>query len=379
MRFLLIFCFWWMSIGAVPADVFIVEEKQLIPTQDIIQGPYVSFSSIIEIVGKVQGSVYLAGTQVVIAGEVEGDVFVTGASVSISGKVRGDVVAGAGQVTISGSIDGNLVVGGANVQILSQAQIQGKTTLLAGYSDVEGVLQGKLLAIVGGMGIGGKVLGGVQGFVGKLRFTHTAHVEGGVAYRSTYPAAVDPRSCIQGPVVYRPSLVRRFMDLPFFHNAVMGTKYVTLLMNFCYTLGVGFLLLRFFPRKLHAAVHALSLHPWRSFFCGFLLVVLLPVLSALLLITVVGTPFALTLIALNVISFYSVKIFVILWASLCIFRFLHLPLQEGWALLVGLCLYYAVYSIPVVGWLVAFLSLLCGLGATMLSQIPSVKAPFRRR
>jgi len=97
------------------------------------------------------------------------------------------------------------------------------------------------------------------------------------------------------------------------------------------------------------------------------LLILLPLASLILLMTILGIPFAITLIALNIIGLYTAKIYTICFASNWVFgSFLkrsHIP-----NFFCGLTLYFILTLIPVFGTLLAVTSMLFGLGAGILAQ-----------
>ena len=83
--------------------------------------------------------------------------------------------------------------------------------------------------------------------------------------------------------------------------------------------------------------------------------------------TILGIPFAITLIALNIIGLYTAKVYSICFASNWVFgSFLkrnHIP-----NFLCGLIVYFILTLIPVLGTLLALASMLFGLGAGVLAQ-----------
>ena len=85
-------------------------------------------------------------------------------------------------------------------------------------------------------------------------------------------------------------------------------------MNFIYTMVVGIVLIRMFPKNLENALSSLKEQPLKSFAYGVMVLVLLPLVALVLLMTIIGVPFALALIAANILSFYTAKVYCIFWA-----------------------------------------------------------------
>jgi hypothetical protein len=98
------------------------------------------------------------------------------------------------------------------------------------------------------------------------------------------------------------------------------------------------------------------------------MLVILPLLCVLLLITVLGAPFALALLALNILGFYTAKIFVILWLTSKGLHKIHIHIGKLPSLSIGLLLYYAASAIPFAGFMMTIVFVLLGVGAIVLAQ-----------
>ena len=91
-------------------------------------------------------------------------------------------------------------------------------------------------------------------------------------------------------------------------------------MNFFYSFIIGLIMLRYFPQRIDRTIETLNSKPMQSLVAGIVLVFLLPIVMLMLLITILGVPFALTLLSLTVVGFYTAKILSILWLSTHLFR-----------------------------------------------------------
>ncbi len=106
----------------------------------------------------------------------------------------------------------------------------------------------------------------------------------------------------------------------------------------------------------------------KSFFYGVLLLVLLPLVFLLLLITILGVPFALTLMAFNILGFYTAKVYSILWVSNWLGEKVGLHRHNLWAFFLIVVIYFGLSAIPVFGSILAFVAMLFGLGAGVTAQ-----------
>jgi cytoskeletal protein CcmA (bactofilin family) len=349
-------------------EVDIYERKNIsIDETEEFEGTYFEVGEFIDISGKIKGNAFLIGTQIVIDGEIEGNLIAIAGSVEIKGKVLGSVRLLAGQATIGGTIEKGVNLVSANLIMPPEGKIKGGVFAVGGYGEISNVIGGNMVAIIGGLKIAGTLKKNLKTFVGRLRIAKTADIQGKLRYRSAEESTIEPGAKIAGGVTYTPTLLSNIMDSPLLSSLAIGSKIATFLMNFLYTFGMGALFIRFFPRKIEATLAVLENHPMQSVLCGLSIVVLLPVVSIILLITIVGTPFALTLMALNIVSFYTVKIFSILWISNEVFGRMGFKKNRFPILFTGQIAYYLLCLIPLGGWFVSLFFMLFGLGASVLS------------
>ena len=339
----------------------------VLPVGCVYNGDYFVCGSSIEISGTVNGDVYAFGEQIIVDGTVNGDVLVCGGSIDISGKVLGNMRALVGQVLINGHIGSNVTVVAGNLQLLSSAQIGGSLVCIAGNSELAGHIGSGATLVASNLRVSAFIEQGLKSYVGQMRITSRAHIGQNVDYRSNTAAWVDSGAFIGGQLIQHPSFVHELIKGTWVQKLLIGSKVLALLMNFVYSLCVGIVLIKFFPKNLSDALFVLGEKPWKSFGSGVVLLILLPLASLILLMTILGIPFALTLIALNLIGLYTAKIYSICFASNWIFgSFLkrsHIP-----NFCCGLILYFILTLIPIFGTLLAITSMLFGLGAGILAQ-----------
>ena len=107
----------------------------------------------------------------------------------------------------------------------------------------------------------------------------------------------------------------------------------------------------------------------QSLVAGIVLVFLLPIVMLMLLITILGVPFALTLLSLTVVGFYTAKILSILWLSTHLFRRFEFKNHKKLYFAFGLIVYFILGLIPYLGTLVTIGALFFGIGGGILGKI----------
>jgi hypothetical protein len=86
----------------------------------------------------------------------------------------------------------------------------------------------------------------------------------------------------------------------------------------------------------------------------------------LLSLTVIGLPLAVVILAGFVVYLYLARILIIAWAGQRLFAWFGKGHYEKWAFACGLLLYSFLTFFPVVGQVVTFFTVLCGLGTLLL-------------
>jgi hypothetical protein len=366
----LIICFLLTTLFAFAEEQDPFKERNImvLPSGQVHQGNYFAIGKSVEISGIVNGDVYALAGDVIIDGVVNGDVLVCGGSVDIGGKVTQNCRLLGGQVLISGAIGNNVTAISGNLQVLPSAVIGGSLVITAANVDLTARVGSEVTVVASNLRLSGDLEKGLQAYVGQMRITSKAVIKGCVEYKSGSPAWIESGASIGGEVVRHPSFVHELVEGTWIHGLLLGSKVLAILMNFIYTFVVGVLLIKLFPRNLEAALEALRKTPGKALLYGMMLLILLPLAALILLMTILGVPFALALIAANIIGFYTAKIYSIFWASDFLFKKINFKPNRLLGLFYGMVVYFALAAIPIFGFFVAFAAMLFGLGAGVLAQ-----------
>lgn len=121
---------------------------------------------------------------------------------------------------------------------------------------------------------------------------------------------------------------------------------------------VGFIFLKLFPSLSSKAKEEIS-HTWKSLGIGFALLICVPVISAILAITIVGIPISLILLAIYLIFLYMGRI---IFASFIGDKILKKE-SPFLSLVIGMPIFTVLFALPFVGWLLSLIAISVGLGA----------------
>ena len=354
-------------------------DRIVISTYEMIDHDYFAYSRYVEISGTVKGDVYLFGGEVIINDTIEGNLFVFSGTVRVNGHINRDAYLFGGEIIISGEIKGNVTALAGRIELAPSAKIGKNAFLLAGHVNLEGLIWGSVHIYASYLHFSGRVNQDMLAHVGAMYVERKAWIGGMLNYWSGEKAFISPEAQVIGEVTYHPSFIFSLLHGKFLKHFKIGSKLVTLMMNFLYTFVIALILMRYFPERITRSTEALRSKPFQVLVAGMTLVILLPLIFLLLLITILGIPFALTLLAVNVIGFYTAKILTILWLTDDLVRRFHIKPRPRLYFFCMLMIYYAVSEIPYIGLVIAFIALLFGLGSLVIGRSSSKKKHLFQR
>ncbi len=302
------------------------------------------------------GNLYVFAGQIEINGTIDGDVIAAGGQINIDGTVTGDVLIMGGQVTVSGDVEGDTRFIGGELSV--PGDVGGDIAMFGGAADITGTVGQDLLFGVGQMTLAGDVAGDVFGGVGDYDRSGTVGGDEDV----TVPTPEE-----------EPTVGDRIAD---------GLLRAVSL----FIVGAGLLLL--LRRPLNRLVDRVRIEPLRCLLYGLLTVVgLVAAAVGLIVVGIVASivfgllgldlligaywfVFVATVLALAallfVISVFVAPVVVVLAAvDFIVDRDGGLPLRLV-ALAVGLLIYVALTTLPIIGGLLGFVAFLFTVGAMAL-------------
>jgi hypothetical protein len=221
-------------------------------------------------------------------GVVNGDLFIIGGTVNISGKVLGDVRVIGGEVSVNGELENDLVVIGGKVDVQQGANIKGQSLFVGGETNLNAVTNNPLKIISAKTFINSETRSDVEVTTQDLIFGGGAKVNNGITYYAPKKALEQPGSIISGPTNFNP--ISPVQDINFVKKAIINFVSFWLILKFVTTLLIAFILayvFRIFTKK----VTDISLNSFgKSLLLGLLTIFVVPLIIALLLISLVASP-----------------------------------------------------------------------------------------
>lgn len=330
---------------------------------------YLAANERVEIEGTVNGDAFVAGGAVVVSGKINGDLLVAGGEVTISGEVSDDVRVVGGQIRISGKIGKNLSVAGGNIDITESATVGEALLVVGGNVNINAPIGKTINAGVGTLNISNSVGGDIEAGVGLLRLTSKANIKGNITYWSEDEASIDSQAQISGETIRK--------DPPFRGWDVDEAKILGIISTFSLIIKIvillswfviGLILIKFTPQLFNRSVESLKEKPWQAVGIGTVFLVIVPILSLALLVSVIGIPLGIVLLTLFGISLFFARLPVIYFIGEWVLVRTGQKNHQVGALILGLVIYGLATLLPVIGGLLGFLSILFGLGAWLIGK-----------
>ncbi len=279
-----------------------------VPEDSVVKGDFYARGNDVFISGVVDGDVYVLGNSVTINGVIKGDLVVVGMTVAVHGAVTGDVRIVGAKVTISNKVGEDLLVGAKSLSVLSSASVGGDLLFYGERADVTGAVKGSFQAQAGSLMVGGAVGSIDVAFQKSFELGSRAQVAGDVSYVSNNDILRSPEATVGGAINGKKETV------------VSGGGLSRMVLLYWFTVLFSALTLVLLLRERISEFLMFSQHTLRlSSLFGVGVVLLVPALSTILIVSVLGLPLGIFLlslyISLLVFSFVLLHVLVGAWLA----------------------------------------------------------------
>src|SRR3989344_2936150 len=343
---------------ALGADVRVGEQPSVGAGERITDDVYIVGGSVLSS-GVIFGDLIAGGGNIVVSGSVGGDLIALGGSVTVTSNIPDDVRIGGGNIVVQGTVGGDLLVGGGQVSITSP-RVGGDVIVGGGIIRIDGAVGGDVVAGGGEIYVNGAISGNVKVRADKLTLGKNAVITGNLTYTAQKEMTQEEGAVVRGKVTYEPRADTAKSGARVL--AVLGLGKLAALLACALVVGL------IFRRYAREIVTHVTRSPLSELGRGLIIVIVLPVLSVLLLITVVGIPLGI----MGIVSFVAAMLFSWILAPILlgsiVYRFIaKRDLYEvSWTtILLGVVLYSLLGLIPVLGWIVQVGLMFAALGAAI--------------
>jgi anti-sigma factor RsiW/cytoskeletal protein CcmA (bactofilin family) len=269
------------------------------PAGHVHEGDLFLFAQSARIDGTVTGDLVVFAQDLTVTGRVDGDVIGFAKTVRISGEVGGSVRAGANNLTISGTVArGALIFGDSHIE--REAQIGWSLRAFGEGVSMHGRVGRDMSLCCGRAIINGPVKGNVRVKGDRLTIGPDAVISGTTKYRGKHDPEIDERAQLASALEREalPERKPKYTQAGFYFGQALRWAAALLL---------GVVVLWLAPGFFRGTVRA-GREPGSAL--GLILLFGIPILAAVMMITVVGLAVGMTALLLWVILIYAAQIFV---------------------------------------------------------------------
>lgn len=333
-------------VAAAAAEFRTGDDPTLPKTESINDDLYLLGGSVSSS-GTLKGDLIGMGGNILINGPVSGDIAAGGGTVTVISDVGDDVRVAGGTVVIQGAVTGDVLAAGGQLT-LSSNKIGGDVSLAGGAIRVDAPIAGDLQIAGGDVRINSEIGGNVVIRAEQVTLGSKAHIKGTLTYTSPKEVTIEDGAVVGGETTYTKSPdVREAAKLGLV--AVFSIWFVAkILMVFSGALVIAYV----FQRFSETLVSQAGRKPLAEFGRGVVFFIVTPIVSVLLLFTVVGIAFG----VLGLLGFAAMMIVGTMMAPLLMGSIVHKIIfkqheyEISWkTVLTGTILYFILSSVPFVG------------------------------
>ena len=356
------------------------------------------FGSSVRTDGDVGGDYMGFGGHVAVDHKVGVDATLAGGTVEVNAAIGDDLRVAGGTVIVKAPVGGELYAAAGDLRLAPESSIAGDAAVAGGNVAIDGRIGGSLRVAARTVVINGEVAGDVRINAQQVALGPKAKIGGALSVRSKEPMSRAEGAVVVGPVTgsradsrHARRAERDGADADAYERGGSSSRGwmpmgIGSVFGYLALLALAALMLWLAPRFSARAAAAVAGSPWRSLGLGLLLVLVVPLVAVLLVLTLLGIPFALALLAfyplLTMLGFVVAA--VALGQRLArAFRSapalpspstspstsaLPVPPAPSFGLAaLGLLVLMLVGWLPFIGWLLLALATLAGLGAVVLA------------
>lgn len=358
------------SLAGIPDTMVLAQKDIYIDTEQTINDNFIGFAENIEINGPVNGDIVVAGTNVVINSTVQGDVIAAGSMISIKGTILGNVRVAGATVDLDAIIGKNTNIAAQSFSTSPSNSIGWSLSYLAETANIKGTVGGHVdgsattyvSAVIGG---NANIYANQEN--SKITLTDSAVIKGNLTYTSTTDPSISAKAVIQGETIEKDPTIQLIDKKDFLKFIGLTTAFFKITGLFGLFV-VGMIIVSIARKESIKIIDQMKSDPAKSIGWGLALLILVPIVSIVLLFTIIGVPLAMIMMALYFVTAYISKVFV----GLFIGRWVIMGIRKNkkdktfsllLAMIIGIIILSIFTSIPVVGWAINAVAIMWAFGA----------------
>lgn len=284
--------------SALPNSAFALDLKtgsqiNIIPEEEISGNLYVAGGQS-KVEGKIDGDLSLVSSFSNISGVIEDDLTLAGRQVDFTGEVKGDLRIIGGEVFIKGKVHGDTVIVSGDIHIEDKAELLGDILIVGGKVNVSAPINNYAKIVSGHISINDSINSSVDFTTQQLVLGENSEINGTLRYFSPSKLQQSLSASINGEVQY--NQISSFRDSNIFKKVVLSFINFWILLRFVTSLLLAFLLVFIF-KVFSQRVNDYAIENFgSSLLTGILFLILLPISTIILFVSLIGFPVAIILI-----------------------------------------------------------------------------------
>jgi len=331
------------------ADATIVVGKN-----EILKNLYVAGNTV-NIDGEIKSDLVAAGSTIIISNNVEDDLLAAGGTLNMRGDIGKNARIAGNNVYISGKVGQDLMVAGNSIDLDKDSEIDGDLIAAGSIVNINGNIKGKVYASGNKISINGEINGDIViKNVSDLTIGDSAKINGKLSYSSPNEADISPNALVARDIDYKKISTGEHV-----WKAMRATE---MLYGILISFAALLVLMLMFPKPAKSVVESAFKNYWAKIGWGLFALVVVPVASILLMITIIGVKLAVIVCLIYCLFLLISSLISPLIAGSYVIKLFRKDkdLRVDWlSALVGVVSLTLISFIPIIGWItIAFLFLL---------------------
>ncbi len=353
----------------IPSAVFAYNVKTsdsiYIADDEVVEGNMYVMANNVTIEGVVNGDLLALSQNINVKGAITGDIITISQNLNVEGEIGGNIRSIANTVSIINStIDRNINLIAANILIGENSTINWDALVLSGLTEHRGKINGSL------HGAGDKII--ISGLINKdlnftlntkenryqnkvLEISENANINGNLKYSFKDRININ-KDAIGGTITYNETKIKKSWQ----------KNVWSFLMSIFSALVIMLVFISLSKKEISKIQNKIRTRHVKSLVLGLGILFLTPIVSLILMFTIIGIPLALIVLILWLIMLYISQILVGVALGKEVRKKLFKSKQANLMAdsVIGVSILWSLFLIPFLGPVLMFFAVILGLGAT---------------
>ncbi|MDA3802354.1 MAG: hypothetical protein PF488_00435 [Patescibacteria group bacterium] len=336
-----------------------ISQKLEVEEDQIIEGNVYSTSQDVVVNGVIVGDLIAISNNITINGDISGDLIAVATNININGTINGNLRVAAENINISGKVNRNITSLSTNINLEDKSFVGWDLLSLSEKSTLSGSVNGNLNIYSNNTNISGDISKDANiTFIneeGSLNIDEKAQIGGNLKYKYFKENTLKNQGLINGEI---------FKEIKTNNRSVFLSWFLKKLFLIFAALAIGLVLIYLFKNFSSSYLDDIKKEFPDAILYGAIAFFATPIAIILLLFTLIGIPLSLIILLVFLTAICIAKIITALFLGRIIYKkiFKFENIKNIWPLITGVFILWFSFSIPYVGRMISFISIIIGLG-----------------